>query len=124
MIEVSFFTIEHFNKLLICFRVLIITKKGAYYNETEPLSAHLFTVDSDEWQKLRSKLTPSYTTSKLKFIFPTMIEMGKRFRDHLSEVTRQSNEVDIKDLCARFTTDVIGNQNSLSLSVHLPRNSK
>lgn len=38
-----------------------------------------------------------------------MIEMGERFRDHLLEMARHGNELELTDLCARFTTDVIGN---------------
>lgn len=38
-----------------------------------------------------------------------MIEMSERFRDHLLEAAQQNNELEMKDLSARFTTDVIGN---------------
>lgn len=37
-----------------------------------------------------------------------MIEVCERFRDHLLEAAKQCNELEMKDLCARFTTDVIG----------------
>lgn len=35
--------------------------------------------------------------------------MGERFCDHLSEMARHGNELEMTDLSARFTTDVIGN---------------
>lgn len=41
-------------------------------------------------------------------MFPTIIEVGVRFRDHLAEVVKQHNELEMKELCARFTTDIIG----------------
>lgn len=83
--------------------------KGAYYNEDDdPLSAHLFALSGDKWHILRSKLTPTFTSGKMKFMYPTMIEVGKRFENHLFEIVQQCNELEMRELCARFTTDNIG----------------
>lgn len=44
----------------------------------------------------------------MKFMFGTVVEVGERFNDCLREIIQDNNEVEIKDLLARFTTDVIG----------------
>lgn len=44
----------------------------------------------------------------MKFMFPTVVEVGDRFCECLSEVVAQHEVLEIKDLLARFTTDVIG----------------
>lgn len=41
-------------------------------------------------------------------MFPTIVEVGERFRDCLFEIVEQHDELEMKDLCARFTTDIIG----------------
>lgn len=50
-------------------------------------------------------------------MFPTQMEVCERFRGHLLEAIRQNNEksLEMKDLCARFTTDVIGTPNTINL---------
>lgn len=82
---------------------------GLYYNEKDdPLSANLLTLDGATWTKLRKKLTPSFTGNKVKNMLPTVIKMVERLRDCLLDEARQHEELDVKDLCARWTTDVIG----------------
>ncbi len=84
-------------------------ERGIFYNEdSEPISAHLITLNGEKWRKLRAKFTPSFTSGKMKFMFSTMAEVGERFRDCLFEETLQHNELDMNDFCARFTIDVIG----------------
>ncbi|XP_031629400.1 cytochrome P450 6a9-like [Contarinia nasturtii] len=84
-------------------------EKGFYYNEEDdPLSAHLFSLDGTKWKTLRAKLSPTFTSGKMKFMFQTVVEVGERFRDCLFDVVEQNDELEIKDLLARFSTDVIG----------------
>lgn len=86
--------------------------RGVYYNDKDdPLSAHLFALKEKPWRKLRSKLTPTFTSGKMKFMYPTIIDVGQRFTDTLSDILKTSNDavsVEIKELLVRFTTDVIG----------------
>lgn len=44
----------------------------------------------------------------MKFMFGTVVEVGERFKDCLFDVVQQHDEIEIKELLARFTTDVIG----------------
>jgi len=89
--------------------------RGNYYNESDdPLSAHLFNLDGPKWRKLRTKLTPTFTTGKMKFMFPTVIEVAERFVAKLKEILedpemqKDESSIEIRELLARFTTDVIG----------------
>lgn len=90
-------------------------ERGVYYNERDdPLSAHLFSVDGARWKALRSKLTPTFTSGRMKFMFPTIVSVANEFRDCLRASIREdgnksaSGILEMKELLARFTTDVIG----------------
>lgn len=83
-------------------------RNGFYNEKDDPLSAHLFQLDGEKWKRLRTKLTPTFTSGKMKFMFPTVVEVGERFRSHLKTVVKDHDELEIKELLARYTTDVIG----------------
>ena len=85
--------------------------RGAYYNEKyNPISAHIFNLDNPKWKTLRTKLTPTFTSGKIKMMFYTVYDVAERFVKKLgSEVeVAVDGEIEIKEYAARFTTDVIG----------------
>uniref|UniRef100_A0A336KHH7 CSON003180 protein n=1 Tax=Culicoides sonorensis TaxID=179676 RepID=A0A336KHH7_CULSO len=83
--------------------------RGVYFDETlDPLSAHLFNLEGQRWKSLRSKLTPTFSSGKMKFMFSTMIGVGQEFIKTLSDERRVTDEIEIRDFAARFTTDIIG----------------
>lgn len=84
-------------------------ERGFYSNEKDdPLSAHLITLNEKRWRKLRPKLSPTFTSGRMKFMFPTLLEVADKFRICLGEHILRNNEVNIKELLARFSTDIIG----------------
>ncbi|XP_051155372.1 probable cytochrome P450 6a14 [Leptopilina boulardi] len=82
--------------------------RGLHFNkELDPLSAHLFFLPGEEWKHLRSKLSPTFTSGKIKQFFPLMEKIGKDLTRELDICVQKSNTVEIKDLMGRFTTDMI-----------------
>lgn len=80
-----------------------------YYNEKDdPLSAHLAALQGNRWKNLRSKLTPTFTSGKLKSMLPIVVGVADEFRKVLGETIKTEKELDMRDILGRFTTDVIG----------------
>ncbi|KAG4079535.1 hypothetical protein HA402_005232 [Bradysia odoriphaga] len=84
--------------------------RGVYYNkEDDPLSANLFFIEGDEWRQLRNKMSPTFTSGKIKVMFHTMLEVAENLVEHFSNLAPNLNEsMEIRDYLARYTTDVIG----------------
>lgn len=84
--------------------------RGIFYNEQDdPLSANLFTLTWDKWSLLRAKLTPTFSTGRMKEMTLLVLKVANELQFSLKESLMVSSTVEMKDLMARFTTDVIGN---------------
>lgn len=83
--------------------------RGSYSNEKDdPLSAHLVNLEDDPWRSLRQKLTPTFTSGKLKMMFGTISEVADKLIKTIEKETTATGQLEVKDVLSRFTTDVIG----------------
>lgn len=83
--------------------------RGVYYNEKDdPLSAHLIALDGHKWKTMRTAFTSTLTSSKMKYLYPTMKDVGQRLCASLSGVITDQKNIEISEYLAQFTTDVIG----------------
>lgn len=83
------------------------TGRGNYYNgKGQPIVAHLFNLEGKRWRTLRTKMTPTFTSGKMKMMFNTLVECSEYMNEALLQ--GKENVLDAKDISARFTTDVIG----------------
>lgn len=67
----------------------------------------LFTTKNPTWKALRSKLSPFFTSGKLKQMFYLMNDVAAEFRGFLAELDEKPNHVETKEICAKYATDVI-----------------
>ncbi|KAG9434849.1 cytochrome P450 6k1 [Apis mellifera carnica] len=82
--------------------------RGIFYNEeVDPLSGHLFQLPGKKWRNLRVKLTPTFTSGKIKQFFPILNEAGNILAKYLEEEARKGSTIDVKDIFARYSTDII-----------------
>lgn len=82
--------------------------RGIFFNsKSDPISEHISNVEDDQWKSIRSKLTPAFTSGKLKMMIETISEFSDKLVNKIEKASDQS--VELKDIMARFTCDVIGN---------------
>ncbi|CAD6201249.1 GSCOCT00013984001.2-RA-CDS, partial [Cotesia congregata] len=86
----------------------IFPGRGMHINEADPLAQNLFAIDGHKWKVIRSKLTPIFTTGKLKQMVDLMIECVEHFEKYLKNQVGSGKVVDCREAAAKFTTDVIG----------------
>lgn len=83
------------------------TDHGIFINkEDDPLSAHLFSLGGSEWRNLRTKLTPTFTSGKMKMMYETVINCSEGLTKLVDDFF--DKPLEISDVIGRFTTDVIG----------------
>ncbi|KAK4878672.1 hypothetical protein RN001_011178 [Aquatica leii] len=83
--------------------------RGFYYNEKhDPLSAHLFHLENERWKKVRAKLTPSFSSAKIKLMFPSLLGVARQLQTAVDDYFVKRTPIDCKEMFACFTTDVIG----------------
>jgi cytochrome P450 family 6 len=81
---------------------------GTYFDEEgDPLSAHLFMLTGLRWRNLRTQLTPTFTSGKIKTMFQILADCGNELRKHVDNSAAKGEILEVKDILAKFSTDVI-----------------
>lgn len=74
----------------------------------DPLTGHLFSLSGQKWRDLRVKLSPTFTSGKLKGMFPIIKGCGQVLEDYLVKNVKEGNDqFEFRDVMARFTTNII-----------------
>lgn len=86
----------------------LFPNRGVYYNQKDdPLSAHMVNIEDEYWKTLRNKLTPTFTSGKIKMMFETIGQVVDNLITKMDQEISTKESLDIKDIFGRFTTDVI-----------------
>lgn len=81
--------------------------RGMYVNEeVDPLTAHLFSLEGEKWRFLRNKLSPTFTSGKIKMMFDTIADKGNNLVNAIDKAS-MSGPVEVKGIANKFTADVI-----------------
>ncbi|KAK0078810.1 hypothetical protein PV325_002078 [Microctonus aethiopoides] len=72
-------------------------------------SRNLVSIKHPEWKYLRAKLSPTFTTGKLKQFFSLMVETSKFLNNFLDKKFKERDlqSIEIKEVCTMYTTDII-----------------
>ncbi|XP_045533806.1 cytochrome P450 6B6 isoform X4 [Papilio machaon] len=74
----------------------------------EPMAKNLFLAEGDLWKLLRQRMSPAFTSGKLKAMFPLIVERAERLQNHAIKAPPTGRVLDSREIMARYTTDFIG----------------
>jgi cytochrome P450 family 6 len=72
------------------------------------LSNNLFAADGETWKIMRQKLTPLFTSRKLKDMTPVIQMCVNRFINYVDHLVENNIEHEIRSLTGKYTLEVIG----------------
>lgn len=82
--------------------------RGVHCNsDYDPLTAHLFTLTGQKWKNLRCKLSPTFTSGKLKAMFQTFVDCGSTLQVYLENLINKNEVLDVREIAARHSTNII-----------------
>lgn len=82
--------------------------RGIFHDaENDPLSAHLLSMNGEEWKEMRTRLSPTFTSGKLKSMFSTLVDAGDPLQQYLAKCVESKEDVEIREISARFATNII-----------------
>ncbi|CAG2167306.1 unnamed protein product, partial [Oppiella nova] len=71
------------------------------------MSKNLVDVTGDDWKRIRSIASPTFTSGKMKKMYPRIRECLTDFMSHLEGFAVNKKEINIKDMYGNYTMDVI-----------------
>ena len=82
--------------------------RGVYSNvQHDPLSGGIFQLSGAEWRNLRLKMTPAFSSAKLRSMFKTFHDVGLELEQHISKKADIGSVIEIKDILSRYAVDII-----------------
>ncbi|KPJ21301.1 Cytochrome P450 6B2 [Papilio machaon] len=73
----------------------------------EPMAKNLFLAEGDLWKLLRQRMSPAFTSGKLKAMFPLIVERAERLQNHAIKAPPTGRVLDSREIMARYTTDLV-----------------
>lgn len=68
---------------------------------------NVFSLRGMRWREMRNTLSPSFTASKMKFMFELVSKCSREFIDYLYNHPEFAASMEVKDAFTRYTNDVI-----------------
>lgn len=83
--------------------------RGTFHSpQHDPLTSHLFNMTGDTWRTYRAKLTPSFTSGKLRSMLPTILVEGENLKRFMQPLAAGRQVVQMKWLIDRLVRSCIG----------------
>ncbi|XP_012231779.1 probable cytochrome P450 6a14 [Linepithema humile] len=76
--------------------------------KTDPLSQHIFNLDTKRWRIIRTRLSPVFTTSKIREMFFLISKCANQLDKYVEKLTSKDKLIECRELATMYTTDVIG----------------
>ncbi|XP_055632901.1 cytochrome P450 6a8-like [Toxorhynchites rutilus septentrionalis] len=83
--------------------------RGIYVDTVgDPVSGGLFSLEGVQWKVMRQKLTSTFTSGKMKYMFGSVLSVAQELKAFMVENCHRE-DLELKNILQRFTMDVIGN---------------
>lgn len=81
---------------------------GIKINEdADPLNGNLFFKSGQEWKAIREKLSPTFTSGRMKMMFPIVSAIADDMIEYLKVLIEKEDVHEMKEIYSSFTTEVI-----------------
>lgn len=91
---------------------IMVKDFGHFYDRGFPniesdilFSKNIFNLTGQSWRSLRNKLTPTFSSGKLKHMFDQFLKSGDHMSEHINQ--QSENACDAKQISVEFGTEVI-----------------
>lgn len=82
--------------------------RGVYCDQkNDPMSANLFSMHGEEWKSIRAKITPAFTSGKLKGMFSMVQNVGSELVKFMQPLAVKGEAIEIRDLAGRYVIDCL-----------------
>ena len=76
--------------------------------KNDPFSENLLNLEYERWRPLRNKLSPVFSSGKLKDMFYLITDCAEQFEKYVEKLAEKGEPVECRELTAKYTTDAIG----------------
>nr|AEL88547.1 cytochrome P450 CYP6DJ2v1 [Dendroctonus rhizophagus]UUB32644.1 cytochrome P450 CYP6DJ2 [Dendroctonus rhizophagus] len=84
------------------------TDRDFFHNpKHDPKNESIFVAENEEWRQLRQRLSPVFSTAKMRVMFELVNKCAAPMMQLFESYSQSVDPMDIKDVVAMFTTDVI-----------------
>ncbi|XP_032682971.1 cytochrome P450 9e2-like [Odontomachus brunneus] len=82
--------------------------RRTFADVNDPLiNKNMFSLQGKKWREVRTLLSPAFTAGKMKFMFSLMSECAVNFATFMSSLSKDQNELELKEAFTKYTNDVI-----------------
>ncbi|XP_034834202.1 probable cytochrome P450 6a14 isoform X1 [Maniola hyperantus] len=74
----------------------------------DPLAGHLFNLHSQAWKILRLKMSPVFSTSKLKSMYPLVEKIAKEAHDYAAELHMNNKAINFSEFYEKYAMEIVG----------------
>ncbi|PSN40749.1 hypothetical protein C0J52_13699 [Blattella germanica] len=78
------------------------------FEEMDPLTLNLLYLSGSKWQSVRSKLTPTFSSGKMKMMFQLMLEVAEQLAETMKNAAKSGEMLEFKDIMLSYSMEIIG----------------
>ncbi|XP_037040404.1 probable cytochrome P450 6d5 [Bradysia coprophila] len=75
--------------------------------DVDPMSDNVLLQQGDRWKRVRTQLSPAFSSGKLKGMFETILSSGKSLDEFVGRYLNTNKSLEMREVFARFATNVI-----------------